>query len=115
MTRRLERAAALLRSTDHSVADICMEVGLSSVGSFTTSFSAPTSDPDGVPRLPARRAPGADPDLLRDGGRPPGRIEGARVRCRRQRGEQFASEEDRSLASLTSLTWNSNQIGGRRC
>jgi AraC-like DNA-binding protein len=38
MTRRLERAAALLRSTDHSVADICMEVGLSSVGSFTTSF-----------------------------------------------------------------------------
>src|SRR5207245_6463292 len=37
-TRRMERAAALLRSTDHSVADICMEVGLSSVGSFTTSF-----------------------------------------------------------------------------
>jgi AraC-like DNA-binding protein len=38
MTRRLERAASLLRSTDHSVAEICMEVGLSSVGSFTTSF-----------------------------------------------------------------------------
>ena len=38
LTRRLERAAALLRTTDHSVADICMSVGLSSVGSFTTSF-----------------------------------------------------------------------------
>jgi AraC-like DNA-binding protein len=38
LTRRLERAAALLRSTDHSVVDICFTVGLSSVGSFTTSF-----------------------------------------------------------------------------
>jgi AraC-like DNA-binding protein len=39
LTRRLERAAALLRNTDRSVADICMSVGLSSVGSFTTSFT----------------------------------------------------------------------------
>jgi AraC-like DNA-binding protein len=38
LTRRLERAAALLRNTDHSVAEICLEVGLTSVGSFTTSF-----------------------------------------------------------------------------
>jgi transcriptional regulator GlxA family with amidase domain len=38
LTRRLERAAALLRNTDHSVADICFAVGLRSVGSFTTSF-----------------------------------------------------------------------------
>ena len=38
LTRRLERAAALLRTTDHSVAEICFSVGLSSVGSFTTSF-----------------------------------------------------------------------------
>ena len=38
LTRRLERAAALLRSTDRSVADICITVGLHSVGSFTTSF-----------------------------------------------------------------------------
>ena len=36
--RRLERAAALLRNTDRSVADICLTVGLRSVGSFTTSF-----------------------------------------------------------------------------
>ena len=38
LTRRLERAATLLRMTDKSVADICMAVGLQSVGSFTTSF-----------------------------------------------------------------------------
>jgi len=38
LTRRLERAAALLRYTDRTVADICMAVGLESVGSFTTSF-----------------------------------------------------------------------------
>jgi len=39
LTRRLERAAALLRDTDRSVAEVCMTVGLSSVGSFTTSFA----------------------------------------------------------------------------
>jgi AraC-like DNA-binding protein len=39
LTRRLERAAALLRITDRSVADICFSVGLQSVGSFTSSFT----------------------------------------------------------------------------
>src|ERR671937_778249 len=39
LTRRLERAASLLRATDRSVADICLSVGLTSVGSFTTSFT----------------------------------------------------------------------------
>src|ERR1017187_6383078 len=39
LTRRLERAAALLRATDRSVAEVCFSVGLSSVGSFTTSFT----------------------------------------------------------------------------
>ena len=38
LTRRLERAASLLTNTDRSVAEICMMVGLRSVGSFTTSF-----------------------------------------------------------------------------
>ena len=38
LTRRLERAAALLRTTDWSVATICFAVGLQGVGSFTTSF-----------------------------------------------------------------------------
>ncbi len=39
LTRRLERAAALLRNTDRSVAEICFSVGLLSVGSFTSSFT----------------------------------------------------------------------------
>jgi len=38
-SRRLERAAALLRYTDRSVAEICVMVGLQSIGSFTTSFA----------------------------------------------------------------------------
>src|SRR5918993_393139 len=37
LTRRLERAATLLRNTDYSVAEICLEVGLQGVGSFPTS------------------------------------------------------------------------------
>jgi AraC-like DNA-binding protein len=39
LTRRLERAAALLQTSDRSVADICFSVGLQSVGSFTSSFT----------------------------------------------------------------------------
>jgi AraC-like DNA-binding protein len=38
LTRRLERAAALLRMTDWTVGEICVSVGLVSLGSFTTSF-----------------------------------------------------------------------------
>src|SRR4051794_40990305 len=38
LTRRLERAAALLRNTDRGITEICLDVGLRSVGSFTTSF-----------------------------------------------------------------------------
>jgi len=54
LTRRLERAAALLRTTDRSVADICFTVGLRSVGSFTTSFGrlyglSPTAYRDSFP------------------------------------------------------------------
>ncbi|HEU6446591.1 MAG TPA: AraC family transcriptional regulator [Gaiellaceae bacterium] len=38
LTRRLERAAALLLNTDRSISEVCFAVGLKSVGSFTTSF-----------------------------------------------------------------------------
>src|SRR6185437_1904703 len=64
LTRLLERAAALLRTTDNSVAEICLAVGLQSIGSFTTSFTrtfgrSPTAYRDSFPpashlaRLPA--------------------------------------------------------------
>jgi AraC-like DNA-binding protein len=39
LTRRLERAAALLRNTDRTVVEICFAVGMQSVGSFTSSFT----------------------------------------------------------------------------
>jgi AraC-like DNA-binding protein len=39
LTRRLERAAALLRTTDRSVTEICFSVGLQSLGSFTSCFT----------------------------------------------------------------------------
>jgi AraC-like DNA-binding protein len=38
LTRRLERAASLLRNTDRTVTEICFTVGLISIGSFNTSF-----------------------------------------------------------------------------
>jgi transcriptional regulator GlxA family with amidase domain len=39
LTRRIERARHLLRTTDMRVAEICLEVGFNSVGSFTSTFS----------------------------------------------------------------------------
>jgi AraC-like DNA-binding protein len=59
LTRRLERAAALLRNTDRPVIDICLDVGLRSVGSFTTSFGrayglSPTAYREAYPPAAAR-------------------------------------------------------------
>ena len=39
MTRRIERAMALLRIGDMSVTDVCFEVGCSSLGTFSTRFT----------------------------------------------------------------------------
>jgi transcriptional regulator GlxA family with amidase domain len=39
MTRRIERATALLRRGDLSVTDVCMAVGCSSLGSFSSRFT----------------------------------------------------------------------------
>jgi AraC-like DNA-binding protein len=64
LTRRLERAAALLRNTDHSVAEVCLDVGLQGIGSFTTSFKrmygmTPTAYRDSFPPAASQaRVPG---------------------------------------------------------
>ena len=73
LTRRLERAAALLRNTDNSVAEICLAVGLQSVGSFTTSFKRTFGKTPTAYRasLPARRQPGRRARLHRPRLRPP--------------------------------------------
>jgi AraC-like DNA-binding protein len=63
LTRRLERARHLLRTTDLQVAEVCLAVGFTSVGSFTSTFRrrvgvSPTAyrrehaGPSGVDRIP---------------------------------------------------------------
>ena len=50
MTRRIERAMTLLRRGDLSVTEVCMEVGCTSLGSFSTRFTELVGEsPDGLP------------------------------------------------------------------
>lgn len=50
MTRRIERAMALLRRGDLSVTDVCFEVGFSSLGTFSTRFTELVGMPPSVYR-----------------------------------------------------------------
>jgi len=50
MTRRIERAMALLRSGDLSVTDVCYAVGCASLGTFSTRFSELVGVPPSVYR-----------------------------------------------------------------
>ena len=43
--RRVERAMFLLRETDRSVSDICLDVGFTSLGSFSRTFTAIVGEP----------------------------------------------------------------------
>lgn len=52
--RRVERAMTLLRSTDRSVTDICMDVGFASLGTFSRVFAGIVGEPPSVYR---RRGP----------------------------------------------------------
>jgi AraC-like DNA-binding protein len=56
MTRRIERAMALLRRGDLSVTEICFAVGCSSLGTFSTRFTELVGVPPSVYR---REAAGA--------------------------------------------------------
>jgi transcriptional regulator GlxA family with amidase domain len=42
--RRIERAMYLLRHTDHSVTEVCLEVGFESLGTFSRTFRAIVSE-----------------------------------------------------------------------
>ncbi len=50
MTRRIERAMALLRQGDLSVTEVCFAVGCSSLGTFSTRFTELVGVPPGVYR-----------------------------------------------------------------
>ncbi len=58
MTRRIERAMARLRGTDLSVTDVCLAVGCSSLGTFTTRFTELVGVPPRVYRRAATEAAG---------------------------------------------------------
>lgn len=51
MTRRVERAMALLRRGDLSVTEVCFEVGFSSLGTFSTRFTELVGTPPSVYRV----------------------------------------------------------------
>jgi AraC-like DNA-binding protein len=56
MTRRIERAMALLRRGDLSVTEVCFEVGCSSLGTFSTRFAELVGMPPSAYRRDAARA-----------------------------------------------------------
>ncbi|WP_068680339.1 helix-turn-helix transcriptional regulator, partial [Variovorax sp. WDL1] len=53
MTRRIERAMALLRRGDLSVTEVCFEVGCASLGTFSTRFTELVGVPPSIYRREA--------------------------------------------------------------
>src|SRR5437660_12341139 len=64
MTRRIERAMALLRRGDLNVTEVCFEVGCSSLGTFSTRFSELVGVPPSVYRRRAARATAGMPPCV---------------------------------------------------
>ena len=64
MTRRIERAMALLRRGDLSVTDVCFAVGCSSLGTFSTRFTELVGMPPSVYRSEAESAGAGIPPCL---------------------------------------------------
>lgn len=73
MTRRIERAMALLRRGDLSVTEVCFEVGCASLGTFSTRFSELVGMPPSEYRhLAAQGSPGLPPCVAKQVRRPIG-------------------------------------------
>ena len=64
MTRRIERAMALLRRGDLSVTEVCFEVGCSSMGTFSSRFTELVGVPPSVYRRQAARATAGMPSCV---------------------------------------------------
>jgi AraC-like DNA-binding protein len=64
MTRRIERAMALLRRGDLSVTEVCFEVGCSSLGTFSTRFTELVGVPPSVYRQEAAQATAGMPPCV---------------------------------------------------
>ncbi|NUR88688.1 MAG: helix-turn-helix transcriptional regulator [Nonomuraea sp.] len=64
MTRRIERAMALLRRGDLSVTEVCFAVGCSSLGTFSTRFTELVGVPPSTYRRHAARATAGIPSCV---------------------------------------------------
>ena len=64
MTRRIERAMALLRRGDLSVTEVCFAVGCQSLGTFSTRFTELVGVPPSVYRRDAARATAGLPSCV---------------------------------------------------
>ena len=64
MTRRIERAMALLRRGDLSVTDVCFAVGCSSLGTFSTRFTELVGMPPSVYRRDVSRVTAGMPPCV---------------------------------------------------
>jgi AraC-like DNA-binding protein len=64
MTRRIERAMALLRRGDLSVTEVCFEVGCSSLGTFSSRFTELVGIPPSTYRRPQAQATAGMPSCL---------------------------------------------------
>jgi AraC-like DNA-binding protein len=64
MTRRIERAMALLRRGDLSVTDVCWAVGCQSLGTFSTRFTELVGVPPSVYREQAAQATAGMPSCV---------------------------------------------------
>ncbi|PYC76558.1 AraC family transcriptional regulator [Micromonospora arborensis] len=64
MTRRIERAMALLRRGDLSVTEVCFAVGCSSLGTFSTRFTELVGVPPSVYRRQSAQATAGMPSCL---------------------------------------------------
>ncbi len=70
MTRRIERAMALLRRGDLSVTEVCFAVGCSSLGTFSTRFTELVGVPPSTYRREARTTAGMPPCVAKQVTRP---------------------------------------------
>ena len=64
MTRRIERAMALLRRGDLSVTEVCFAVGCSSLGTFSSRFTELVGMPPSAYRRQAARATSGLPSCV---------------------------------------------------
>ncbi|MDI2098206.1 helix-turn-helix transcriptional regulator [Ruicaihuangia caeni] len=70
MTRRIERAMALLRRGDLSVTEVCFAVGCTSLGTFSTRFSELVGMPPSAYRRNAQSTAGMAPCVAKQVTRP---------------------------------------------